>query len=677
MADKGLHSSRSTIAVVLLGALVFAVAVTQMGGTVSEGTAAAPQTSVLTTVPAPEPSTEVSRSVEGPVEFDAGSSSKPFVDSGSSSATHPTEVKRQEAVVEHRVASAAQWASAVAVAQPGDVIRLVADIPTRLVYRGGNDGRRAEGANGAPGKPIVITADPGVWIDGGSVSSNFGGLDIFYANHVHAVGLNVRNAQFGIRCLQCEGTAEHPIKITGNRTTNVGYVGIHVGGHLKTHAPSRHVVISGNTVSDTGKLTARFGEGIYLGHGSNEWVDKTANIVVSSNEIFNTTAEAIDIKPGTSDVLVEKNRIHDTAPIDGGAISAHYVNNKANPNPDQLASVIVRENWIWNHNRNGAPGASDAAIWVGHGGVDIIGNYIWGFRSHGNTRGVRVRSPKPFGPHKVTIKDNVFWLDRGWVADGYPSPHDSVVSSNNLGPNVPGVDVVVGADHWWGEVPPIGQAGDADRGEGPGSSFVEPSEPETATAPVVPVEPEHPTPGSDPEPVIEVAMTTVTTTVAQVPVAVHHTQPVKISDEHVVAADTSDPGGGQDSSLYASGDSLEQDVQQPRILAFSDEFDGVEAHGGPLDLVGPEIENDERPSAPAPSRQAASAVEHQSNDDSEASSSQPRDLRAMAVPTSSAPSNNGGLGLLDWLGWAGLVLCGAICGVVCLKPLWRLAHIKV
>ncbi len=373
----------------------------------------------------------------------------------------------------HRVATHQQWAAAVAAARPGDVIRLTATITGPLTYRGDNDGGAAAGADGTASAPIVITADPGVWLDGGGIDngSNLAALNLWYVDHVHAVGLSIRNGQYGIRCLQCHGSAEAPLRLASNTVEAVGYVGIHVGGHLTTHAPSSHVLIEGNVVRSTGLLTARFGEGIYLGHGATEWVDETSHVTVRGNEISLTTAEAVDIKPGTREIVVEGNLIHDVAPIDGGAISAHYVHNAPNPRPDELDRVVVRANRIWNHNLSGAAGASDAAIWVGHGGVEIVDNIMWGFRFHANTRAIRVQGRQDFGPHPIVIERNTFWLQRGWVAAGWPDPSGNIVSADNRGPASAAVEIVVDATAFVGPVPPVGEAGPADAGTGPGSAF--------------------------------------------------------------------------------------------------------------------------------------------------------------------------------------------------------------
>lgn len=372
------------------------------------------------------------------------------------------------------VATAEEWRRAVDQAGPGDVIRLTATIGQPLVYHGNTNGGGGPGASGTPDAPIVITADPGVWIDTGSVSSaqNLAGFNLSYADHVHVVGLSIRNAQYGIRCLQCRGTPERPLRLAHNTVESIGYAGIHVAGDLDTHVPSSDVVVEHNTVSNTGRLTPRFGEGIYIGYGAQEWVDETASVLIRGNEISFTTAEAIDLKPGTRQITVEDNLIHDVAPIDGGAISAHYVHIAPNPDIEGLDSLVIRNNRIWNHNLGGAPGASDAAIWVGHGGVEIVGNSFWGFRLHDNTRAVRIQGRQPFGPHPIVIEDNTFWLQRGWVLSGAPGTPPTVVSSDNRGAQGTDAEIPLTVGDLVGPVPPVGEGGDADAGDGPGSGLI-------------------------------------------------------------------------------------------------------------------------------------------------------------------------------------------------------------
>ena len=369
------------------------------------------------------------------------------------------------------VSSAAEWDAAVAAAAPGDVIRLTATIPQRLIYRGNTDGSGGGGASGTATEPIVITADPGVWVDPGNQSSGFGALDVFTVDHVHVVGVSVRNAQFGIRCLQCRGSAGAPLRIADNTVTSIGHAGINVAGHWTTRSPSSHISVEGNVVAATGRTGEHYGEGVYVGYGSVEWIDETSDVTVANNDISETTAEGVDVKPGTRNVVVEGNFIHDLAPRSGGAISAHYVNLTPNPKPWELDKVVVRNNLIWNVNLAGVSGSNDWAIWVGHGGVDIIDNTIWGLRNGSSTRAVRVRATQDFGSHPITIQGNTFWTTHGWVAEGSPSGASNVAAAGNRGVDPSSSEITVDESAFVGPVPALGSSGSADDGGGPGSAF--------------------------------------------------------------------------------------------------------------------------------------------------------------------------------------------------------------
>ncbi len=369
----------------------------------------------------------------------------------------------------YEVSSVDGWNSAVAAVQPGDTILLTATITTNLIYRGSRSDRQ-NATDGTAELPITITAADGVWIDPGDLNNRKPALDIDSTAHVHAVGLRVRNSQFGIRVLESFGSPEAPLLIADNVVESIGHAGIHVGGDLNDHAPSQHVRVEGNTVSRTGLTAPEFGEGVYLGYGSREWADRSSDLAVVNNEIFLTGAEAVDIKPGTRNVLVEGNLIHDLSPLRGGAISAHYVGTAPNPDPGTPGNVVIRDNRIWNVNLDGRAGSNDWAIWVGHGGVTIENNAIWGLRGDpGRTRAVRIRAIYDFGPHAIRIVDNVFWTATGWLAEGSPWAGDLVTASGNEGPaGAAGVDVPLDPHP---SAPPIGSGGEADQGSGPGSAL--------------------------------------------------------------------------------------------------------------------------------------------------------------------------------------------------------------
>lgn len=369
------------------------------------------------------------------------------------------------------VASADQWKTVLATAGPGDVIKLVATINQPLQYWGTRfQPEHSNGRGGTASAPITITAAPGVWIDPGNKSNNKPALDIMYTANVNVIGVRVRNSQFGIRVLGSSGTPSSPLVVAGNTVTDIGHAAIHVGSNFETRQPSQHVVIQANTITRTGQIAPEYGEGIYLGYGSQEWVDQSSNIQIRGNEISLVTAEGVDIKPGVKHVVVEENRIHDLSPLRGGAITASYVATGPNPNPGEKIDIVVRRNRIWNINLDGRAGSNDWAIWVGHGGVTIEANEVWGLRGNaGETRAVRVRAPYDFGPHPIKITQNTFWTAAGWVAEGSPSGAGLVQATDNRGPRgAPGIEVPMSQP---GGAPNLGSGGLADSGSGPGSAL--------------------------------------------------------------------------------------------------------------------------------------------------------------------------------------------------------------
>ena len=63
----------------------------------------------------------------------------------------------------------------------------------------------------------------------------------------------------------------------------------------------------GNTISDTGLRRDKFGEGVYVGSAQSNWCkhsdcepDESDRNVVEGNTIFDTGAESVDLKEGTT-----------------------------------------------------------------------------------------------------------------------------------------------------------------------------------------------------------------------------------------------------------------------------------------------------------------------------------------------------------------------------------------
>ena len=90
--------------------------------------------------------------------------------------------------------------------------------------------------------------------------------------------------------------------------------------HLRNFSTDN--VVSDNEISRTGLRREKFGEGVYIGTAVSNWCtisncrpDRSDRNVVVGNRIDTTTAEAVDIKEGTTGGLVEDNV------FDGSALS--------------------------------------------------------------------------------------------------------------------------------------------------------------------------------------------------------------------------------------------------------------------------------------------------------------------------------------------------------------------
>ena len=106
--------------------------------------------------------------------------------------------------------------------------------------------------------------------------------------------------------------------LENNWCHDFGTEAIHVGrgpvknGSKKFDGPaSHHVTVANNRVARTGQTTAQYGEGIYIGTGATSG-DNTHDIIVEGNTLTDISAEAIEVKPGTYNVVVRDNDISNT-----------------------------------------------------------------------------------------------------------------------------------------------------------------------------------------------------------------------------------------------------------------------------------------------------------------------------------------------------------------------------
>lgn len=211
--------------------------------------------------------------------------------------TAPAEVPLQQASPcsdsTAEVSTAAGLWEALDTAEPGAVIVLAPG-----VYRGQFVATTA----GTDADPISLCGPADAVLDGG-------GIDDGYVLHLDRVsnwileGFTIRNGQKG---LVADGVTATVIR--GLTIDEMGDEGI----HLRQFSTDN--LVEANTVSDTGLRKPKYGEGIYIGTAEANWCDvsdcepdKSDRNVISGNTVVRTTAEAVDIKEGTSDGVLRDN----------------------------------------------------------------------------------------------------------------------------------------------------------------------------------------------------------------------------------------------------------------------------------------------------------------------------------------------------------------------------------
>ena len=205
------------------------------------------------------------------------------------------------------VSSADELKSALSAVKPGGSIRL-AD--------GTYEGKFVATTSGTEAAPIFLCGGSGAVLDGGGIKAGYA-LHLDGAKWWRLVGFTVRNSQKGV---MADGTTNSVIQ--GLTVEQIGDEAI----HLRKFSTDNLVV--GNTVRDTGKRREKFGEGVYIGTATSNWgnitggePDKSDRNVVRGNSISRVTAEAVDIKEGTSNGVLVGNVFDGSGMTEEGADS--------------------------------------------------------------------------------------------------------------------------------------------------------------------------------------------------------------------------------------------------------------------------------------------------------------------------------------------------------------------
>jgi len=201
-----------------------------------------------------------------------------------------------------RVSTAAQLTAALAAARPGAVI---------VLAPGTYQDKFVATRSGTPKKPIYLCGARTAVLDAGSIKGKYG-LHLNGASWWRVKGFTVRNAQKGVMMDGVTG-----VGLQGLLVDQIGDEAV----HLRRNSIGN--VVRGLAIGQTGLRKPKFGEGVYIGTAESNWCEITkcaqdhsdGNFVLD-NVFTATSAEAIDIKEGTSSGVVAGNRF-DGAGITG------------------------------------------------------------------------------------------------------------------------------------------------------------------------------------------------------------------------------------------------------------------------------------------------------------------------------------------------------------------------
>ncbi|MET0929257.1 MAG: hypothetical protein ABWX74_07050 [Aeromicrobium sp.] len=193
------------------------------------------------------------------------------------------------------VRTAGELTDALAAVQPGDVI---------VVAPGTYTGTFVADRSGRTDAPIVLCGDETSVLDAGTVDEGYT-LHLDGVSHWRVQGLTL---QRGAKGLVLDGSSDN--EIVGVVVAGTGEEAV----HLRTHS-SRNLV-QGVTVSGAGRVKPDIGEGIYVGTAESNWCtltdcgpDRSDDNQIIGNRVEGTTAEAIDVKEGTSGGVLKLNEL--------------------------------------------------------------------------------------------------------------------------------------------------------------------------------------------------------------------------------------------------------------------------------------------------------------------------------------------------------------------------------
>lgn len=161
--------------------------------------------------------------------------------------------------------------------------------------------------SGEASKRIWICGPREAIIDSGGISEG-DGLRIT-GNYTGVWGITVSNAQTGIL-------------VDGADYVHIDNVEVHTIGDegIRFQGNATDGVVQDSSIHYTGLHNEKLGEGIHVGSAVSSWgdisqgePDKSDRVAILRNRIWDTTAESIDLKEGTSNGMVEYNSFDGTS----------------------------------------------------------------------------------------------------------------------------------------------------------------------------------------------------------------------------------------------------------------------------------------------------------------------------------------------------------------------------
>lgn len=222
------------------------------------------------------------------------------------------------------VTNSAELQAAIIDAQPGDTITMADGVYASSMVAGNYTGSFALTADGTETDPITLKGSRDAIIDGNGIGGRYG-LYLYGADHWNLDGFTVANASKGIVLDGSNHTFLNNLKVS-----NVGQEAVHF------RAFSRYNVIRDSEITGTGKKSAQYGEGVYIGSANSNWgtytggqPDKSDRNIVINNTFTDFSAEAIDLKEGSTGGYIAGNTFEGSS-ISGQNSADSWVDAKGN-----------------------------------------------------------------------------------------------------------------------------------------------------------------------------------------------------------------------------------------------------------------------------------------------------------------------------------------------------------